>query len=383
MRNNELVYIMRQSIFFITFVIICKGLFAQPLDAGSYTWWRPAENSFPVVGGQAWPSEVKNTYDRLPARAEKNVRPPVWGLSQDAAGLTITFQTDAPEILIRYKVQHEHAFPHMPATGVSGLDLYAVSSKGAWQWCGGKYSFGDTITYRYKGLEPNESTQMKGREYRLYLPLYNAVSWLEIGVPVGNQFKPQSLIKDKPIVIYGSSIVQGGCASRPGMAWTAILGRKLNLPVINLGFSGNGLLEKEIIDLMAEIDAQVYVLDCLPNLVSDDFSDDEVKNRVLAAVKKLRQEKNTIPILLIEHDGYSDARINAARAKSISRINHIQQEAFKQLLKEGVTGLTLLSMAEIGQDPDGTVDGTHPTDLGMLVYARAVDKKLRHILKLK
>lgn len=367
----------------LTCVFICHGLFAQPLDAGSYSWWKPAENSFPVVGGQAWPLEVKNTYDRLPARAEKNVRPAVWGLSQDAAGLTITFRTDAPEILIRYKVQHEQAFPHMPATGVSGLDLYAVSSKGEWQWCGGKYSFGDTITYRYKGMAPNESDQMKGREYRLYLPLYNAVSWLEIGVPVGTQFTPMPLVKDKPIVIYGSSIVQGGCASRPGMAWPAILGRKLNQPVVNLGFSGNGLLEKEIIDLVVEIDALVYVLDCLPNLVSKDFSDEEVKSRVLAAVKKLRQEKKTIPILLMEHDGYSDAGINAGSAKSIARINRIQQDAFKQLLNEGIAGISLLSMAEIGQDPDGTVDGTHPTDLGMLVYARAVDKKLRHMLKWK
>lgn len=374
---------MRQLVWLLTCVFICQGLFAQPLEVGSYSWWRPAENSFAVLGGQAWPLEVKNTYHRLPARAEKNVRPPVWVLSQDAAGLTINFRTDAPEILIRYKVQHEQAFPHMPATGVSGLDLYAVSSKGAWQWCGGKYSFGDTITYRYKGLDPIESAQMKGREYRLYLPLYNAVSWLEIGVPGGNQFAPQPVVKDKPIVIYGSSIVQGGCASRPGMAWPAILGRKLNLPVVNLGFSGNGLLEKEIIDLMVEIDALVYVLDCLPNLVSTDFSEDEVKNRVLAAVKRLRQEKKNIPILLMEHDGYSDAGVYADRAKSISRINRIQQEAFKQLLKEGVTGITLLTMAEIGQDPDGTVDGTHPTDLGMLVYARAVDKKLRHILTLK
>jgi GDSL-like Lipase/Acylhydrolase family len=102
--------------------------------------------------------------------------------------------------------------------------------------------------------------------------LYNSVQWMEIGIQEGTLFNPLPTRKEKPIVVYGTSIAQGGCASRPGMAWPAILGRKLDRPLINLGFSGNGRLEKEVIDLMIEIDAKLFVLDCLPNLDASDVT---------------------------------------------------------------------------------------------------------------
>ena len=88
-------------------------------------------------------------------------------------------------------------------------------------------------------------------------------------------------VRINPIVVYGTSIAQGGCASRPGLAWTNILGRKLDRPVINLAFSGNGKLEKELIELLSEIDASLYVLDCLPNLTSPEYySTGELKKRI-------------------------------------------------------------------------------------------------------
>ena len=102
--------------------------------------------------------------------------------------------------------------------------------------------------------------------YQLYLPLYNSLEWLEIGVPEEATIHFLALRNEKPIVVYGSSITQGACASRPGMAWTAILERKMDRPLLNFGFSGNGRLEKELIDLISEIDAKIFVLDCLPNL---------------------------------------------------------------------------------------------------------------------
>jgi hypothetical protein len=94
---------------------------------------------------------------------------------------------------------------------------------------------------------------------------------MKIGVPEDKNFSPLPLNKKKPIVVYGTSIAQGACASRPGMAWTAILGRRMNIPLINLGFSGNGKLEKEMLDLIAEIDAEVYILDCLQNMLAPRF----------------------------------------------------------------------------------------------------------------
>jgi len=362
-------------LFWVTF-----GAIAQtPAD---YTWWNPAQSDFPVIEGQAWSgTALQSPYDRLPAEAEKSVRKEVWNLSHNAAGLLIRFKASTDQVVVRYVVSGKHALPHMPATGVSGVDLYAGNSDGDWLWCAGKYTFGDTIQYRFANLEPNDSYHAKGREYRLYLPLYNSVKWLEVGVPKGVTLTPLPVRVDKPIVIYGTSIAQGACASRPGMAWPAILGRKLDRPVMNLGFSGNGRLEKEVIDLLPQVDAKVYVLDCLPNLIATvGISADEIKARIMASVKTLRQKRPSAPILLVEHAGYTDGAISPVRQKLYSDVNALQRQAFAQLKSEGIQGLSLLTRAEIGLDADAMVDGTHPTDLGMQQYADAYERSLRVIL---
>lgn len=368
------------SPFFFLLVSIMLSPQVKSQEEENYVWWNPVENNYPVVEGQAWPKEVKNYYDRLPGRAEKNVREEVWKLSHQTAGLMISFMASTSEVVVRYKVSYNKAFPHMSATGVSGVDLYAVNNDGKWLWCRGRYSFGDTITWRFNGIEPNDSYHKKGREYRLYLPLYNKVDWFEVGVPEGSLFTSLPVRKDKPIVVYGTSIVQGACASRPGMAWTSLLGRKLDRPLINLGFSGNGLLEKELIDLLVEIDAKMYVLDCLPNLGERGLSPEEIKNRILASVNKIRQLRKITPILFVEHSGYADALINPQSRKKVEDVNKLMKAAFTQLQHEGVKNIFLLTREEINQDIDCMVDGVHPSDLGMQRYADACEKKIRHIL---
>jgi len=368
-----------RSLLVISYLIFqCSFVRAQ--DAGNYTWWNPVENSFPVIEGQAWPQNLKNSYDRLPARAEKNIRPRMWELSHNAAGLSVSFITNSSEIIVKYKVKNSLAFPHMSATGVSGVDLYAVNSDGDWIWAAGEYKFGDTITYTFKGIKPNDDYHEHGRRYKLYLPLYNTVEWLKIGVPQGAAFLPLPLSKEKPIVVYGTSIVQGAAASRPGMAWTAILGRKMERSLINLGFSGNAWLDKELVDLMSEIDAKIYVLDCLPNLTYGKFSPVEITNKILYAVTTLRQHRQFTPILLIQHDGYADAEIDTNRKKLYTDINAIQEAAFNQLKAAGIGNIYLLSKGAIGQTIDCTVDGTHASDLGMMHYADACEKIMRQIL---
>jgi lysophospholipase L1-like esterase len=268
----------------------------------------------------------------------------------------------------------------MPATGVSGVDLYAVNTDGAYLWCAGQYSFGDTIQYRFT-MQPNDAYHQKGREYRLYLPLYNSVKWLQIGVPKGASFTPLPVRADPPIVVYGTSIAQGACASRPGMAWTAIVGRQLDRPLVNLGFSGNGRLEKEVVDLMTGVDARLYVLDCLPNLVATvGIAPEEIKGRILASVRLLRQKRPATPILLVEHAGYSEGLINPERRKLYQEANALLKAAFAQLKSGGVGQLYLLPMSEINLSPDATVDGTHPSDLGMQQYAAAYERSIRTIL---
>ncbi|MCF0042838.1 SGNH/GDSL hydrolase family protein [Dyadobacter fanqingshengii] len=348
-------------------------------------WWNPQTATFPVLEGQAWPKEVKNPYDRLPARAEKQVREQVWGLSNQSAGLMLRFRANSAEISVRYVVNGKHALPHMPATGVSGVDLYAISSDGDWRWCAGKYTFGDTITYTFRGLEPNDSYHQRGREYRLYLPLYNSVKWLEVGAPEGTAFTPLATRPDKPIVIYGTSIAHGACASRPGMAWTAILGRKLDHPLINLGFSGNGRLEEEVVSIVSEIDAKIFVLDCLPNLTIRPDSKlgitiEDVKNRILATTRALRKKHPNTPIVLASHAGYTDEDMNPQSKHFYSEVNETLKEAFAQLKSEGVRQIFIIPKADFGQDIETMVDGTHPNDLGMMRYAEGYEKHLRQIL---
>src|SRR5262249_11874186 len=146
-------------------------------------------------------------------------------------------------------------------TGVSGVDLYVKTDQG-WHWLGTGRPTQQTNTAALVSGLPNQR-----REYTLYFPLYNGGSSIEIGIAKEALISP--LPRDdgnaKPIVFWGTSITQGGCASRPGMVHTAILGRRLNVPVINLGFSGNGKMEPEVAELLAEIDAAIYVVDCLPN----------------------------------------------------------------------------------------------------------------------
>jgi lysophospholipase L1-like esterase len=271
--------------------------------------------------------------------------------------------------------------PHMPATGVSGLDLYSKNIDGKWQWAAGIFSFGDTITYKFSNLVTNDR-HVKNRDYTLYLPLYNSVKWMEISVPQTTLFTPLPPHIDRPIVVFGTSIAQGGCATRPGLAWSSILSRKLDLPLINLGFSGSGKLDSPVIDLIAELDAKLYVLDCLPNMVAKDCSEEELYKRLVAAIGQLKAKKPGIPILLTEHDGYSEEEMNPAHKKLYSDANKVLKIVFDSLITAGVKNIHMLSKEKIKQDIESMVDGTHPNDIGMMNYANAYEKKIRAIFNM-
>ncbi|HEX8021096.1 SGNH/GDSL hydrolase family protein [Mucilaginibacter sp.] len=346
----------------------------------TYKWLDPAKAGFPVIEGQAWPTETAATYDRFPERAQKELNPNVWNLSHSSAGLYIKFKTDAPNLVIRYKVKGDLAMSHMPATGVSGLDLYALDPNGKWCLAPGSFSFKDTITYRFSNIKVSAAFPGRSYEYRLFLPLYNSVSWLEIGVPTGNAFNFMPLSKEKPVLVYGTSIAQGGCASRPGLAWTSIVQRALDRPLVNLGFSGTGLLEKSVIDLMAEVDAKIYVLDCMPNLTS--FSDQEIEKRLLASVQSLNEKHPQVPVLLVEHSGGDiDGLLDTGRNANYNRVNKVLDGTYSKLITAGAKNVYLLTNKEIGLDINSTVDGLHPNDIGMEKYANAYEKAIRTIIK--
>nr|WP_294870845.1 SGNH/GDSL hydrolase family protein [uncultured Pedobacter sp.] len=364
--NHKLIYLS-------VFVIISQLSIAQ--DKAKYKVWNPANDTLNVLEGQGWPKKTQDYYDRLPAKAESIVRADVWKLSKNNAGVSLRFRTNSNEIIVKYAVKGNLQLSHMPATGVSGVDLYAKDRDGRWLWSAGAFSFGDTITYRFNNLEQANNPD---REYTLYLPLYNSVRWMEIYVPNQKSFTPMPLHQEKPIVVYGTSIAQGACATRPGLAWTSILQRKLDQPVINLGFSGNGRLEKEVVDLLTEIDAKLYVLDCLPNLIS--LSKEDLAARIEASVLQLQAKRPGVPILLTEHDGYTDELISPKRKNDYDNPNITLNDAFKQLKAKGIKNIYLLSKNKIGQDIESTVDGVHPNDIGMMNYANAYENTIKKIL---
>ena len=340
-------------------------------EAGSDTLWYDLR--LVDVEGRGW-TDTKAFYDRLPARAEGVVREAVWNLSRNSAGLCARFVTDATTIQARWTLTSEKlAMPHMPATGVSGLDLY-VKHEGRWRWLAVGFPTEQTSRVSLvSGLPPGQ------REFLLYLPLYNGVSSVEIGLPKDAKLAkadPYGAGNRKPIVFYGTSITQGGCASRPGMVHTAILQRRLNFPVINLGFSGNGKMEPEMATLFAELDPAVYVLDCLPNM-----SAAEVTERFEPFVEVLRKAHPETPILIVEDRSYTDSFLIAAKRQRNTDSRAALRAAFKRLTSAGTKHLTYLAGEDLlGDDGEGTVDSSHPTDLGFVRQADAFEKALLPLL---
>ena len=339
-------------------------------------WKNPMDETYPVLRGQAWQNELKGTYFRLPDRAEKTVRPPVWQLSRQTAGMSIVFRSNAPEIKVRYTVSGGLNMPHMPSTGVSGVDMYATDMEGRKRWCAGRYAFQDTITFTYSKLW-YATTPTKGYEYELFLPLYNSVKWMEIGVPEGYDLNFLPASKEKPIVLYGTSIAQGACASRPGMAFGNIIGRELEHPVINLGFSGNGQMEPEVFDLLCEIDAQLFIFDNMPNLTNDRTA--FIYERATNGIRKLRQ-KSQAPILLVEHNGYANEFSSLEAENTYRKTNTELRKVYRDLKAEGIENLHYLTKEEIGFTQDAMVEGVHPSDWGMQIYADAYIPKIKEIL---
>ena len=327
------------------------------------------------IEGKGWP-DTPAPYDRLPKKAEATVRTPVWSLSRHSAGLCARFLTDAPQLTVRWVLTSENlAMPHMPATGVSGVDLYVRQPSGAWRWvANGRPTRSDNTATLFQAVAAQQ------REFCLYLPLYNGVSKVEIGIPADAVLskapqRPES--HRRSLVFYGTSITQGGCASRPGTVHTAIVGRALDRPVINLGFSGNGRMEPELAELLAELDPAVFVLDCLPNIDAP-----VVRQRVEPFVRRLRQSHPQTPILLVEDRTYSDAFFKPERAARNRESRHALRAAFAKLKAEGIKGLHYLAGDSLlGQDGGDTVDGSHPTDLGFYRQAQAFLGALRPILQ--
>jgi hypothetical protein len=259
----------------------------------------------------------------------------------------------------------------MTAIGASGIDLYARDDAGKWRWVGVTRPNKKNVRQEIiSGLKPGL------REYAAYLPLYNSVEELSVGVPPGAKFEPLAPRSEKPIVFYGTSITHGASASRPGMVHTAILGRRFDHPVVNLGFSGNGRMDAAVGDLLIKIDAAVFVIDCLPNMGAA-----LVRERCIPLVKQLRAARPDTPIVLVEDRRNTNSWILPARDKAHTENHAALKECFATLQKEGVKGLFYLGGDDLlGHDAEGATDGSHPSDLGFVRQADLFEPVLRKAL---
>jgi len=319
--------------------------------------------------------ETKSYFDRLPAKAEGVVRNAVWNLSLHSAGMSSRFKTVSRDLHVRYRLKSGNvAMPHMPATGVSGVDLYGANEQGEDRWISVSRPTARDVNYKLAtGIDPSGND---GRLYTAYLPLYNGIEKMEVGVRAGSRFVPIAPRKKDTIVFYGTSIMHGACASRPGMALPAILGRWYDRPAINLGFSGNGMLELELADLLGELNASVYCIDCLPNLVPE-----LVQQRTVPFFERLRKHKPDTPILMVEDRSYTNSAFYQRSRDRHAGSRGAFRSGFNTLKKAGDRNLHYLEGKNLlGSDGEAATDGSHPNDLGFMRYAQQYQGALDKII---
>ena len=357
------------SVLMIGFIIAILSVSPRRVCADDFKWHEGTEFE---IQGKGW-TVTDGPYDRLPARMQSVVPQLVWDLSKNSAGVCLKFNTDADIVKATWSLTSESlAMPHMPATGVSGLDLYIRTPRTPWRF------LNNGRPGKQNGNETDFDMSSLGhttKECMLYLPLYNGVSSIRVGFPSKARVEMTGMRpskEQKPIVVYGTSIAQGGCASRPGMVWSSILGRKLDVPAINLGFSASGTMEPPIGEVLAEIDASVYIIDCIWNIGNQDQA---LFDRIVGnLVSSIRKKHAQTPIVFVGQSYYYMAKNPFYATKN-------QENAVKALIRKGDRNLHNVSDKHlIGDDAEATVDSVHLTDLGMLRQADVLYPIIKKLL---
>lgn len=327
--------------------------------------------------------DSERIFSRLPANLQDSLRAGLWDRQQCSAGMGIRFATDSKSVGIRYDLLWNTHMIHMADTGLKGTDLYIFEGDSVWR---------HVNTNRpniKKGTEKNcEATYVENlapgmKEFMVYLPLYDGVTSMDIVVDSGAVITPgnPSIIdKNKKIVAYGTSILQGGCASRTGMASTNIISRDLNCEVVNLGFSGEGKMDFAMARALAKIpDVDCYVLDPVPNCT--EMMCDTLTYDFVNILRTLRPE---VPIVMVEGPIYPYARYDSYFGNYLPKKNAAYRRNYERLKADNPENLYYVTSENLdGVEDDGTVDGIHLTDLGFKYYAAKLTPVLRDILTQK
>lgn len=336
--------------------------------AGSEVMWVPAEEL--TIRGRAF-NDTPTPFNRLPAAAKKAIRSDVWLLSLQSAGLFVAFSTACSNLYVKYSaVGSFEAMPHFSATGISGLDLYAWNGSSVSE---GQYQFVTSVVLPLSGnvyegpLVLSLPLTSNPTRYILYFPNYNTPASLSIGVSATCTLVPDDPFPTPraPIVWYGTSILQGAAAVRPGNIATNIVSRGLNREVFNFGFSGNGKMEINVTAFLKDIPAPAaFIVDCDRNLDGP-----EIAVLAVPLVRYFRQWHPSTPIVLVEGTEFGRDWAVPTQAAEDAATNAALAQAYATLVSGGDAHLhyvhsSQLFDAQAFQDTP-TAAALHPTDRGM------------------
>jgi lysophospholipase L1-like esterase len=331
------------------------------------------------INGLPWYAANQNEFYRLPAAQKDKFPAAVWNLAKSPSGGRIRFRTDSPIIAIRVEYPSAPDMRNMHAFGQTGIDLYADGQYVSTITADKDAAPGKVYEHTYFNLQDRPKVE---REIVLYLPLYKPAKVISIGIEKEAKLSHAAeFTKPKPVVFYGTSITQGGCASRSGMSYQAILGRKLNLDFVNLGFSGNGKGEPEVAEAVASIDAAAFVVDFSQN----NPTIESLKEVYKPFIEEIRKKHPQTPILAITPIYAASETWNAeVAAKRLAMREHIRK-VISEKIAAGDTNIQLVEGTDLlgSAQGDGLVDGTHPNDLGFQWMAEGLTPRLRQFLGLK
>lgn len=337
----------------------------------------------------AFAGETERTYARLPRYVKDSIPEgrELWDRQQCSSGIGVRFATNSTRIGCKYTLFWDTHMIHMADTGLKGTDLYILEGDSVWRHVNTNrpYVKKDADGNKTKLVESTYVSNLDGEmhEYVIYFPLYDGIEDFYVKVDSGATItvgRPEVINANRKIVAYGTSILQGGCASRTGMASTNIIGRELNCEVVNLGFSGEGKQDTYVARAMASIpDVDVYLLDPVPNCT-------EMMCYTLTYdfVKTLRILRPEVPIVMLEGPIYPYARYDSFFGKYLPKKNAAFRRNYDRLKAENPNNLYYVTSENLdGVEDDGTVDGIHLTDLGFVHYANKMIPILRPILDAK
>ncbi|MGH9643809.1 MAG: SGNH/GDSL hydrolase family protein [Terriglobales bacterium] len=315
---------------------------------------------------------------RLPIRLKDTFPQDVWRLSQEPSGGRIRFRTNSSALAIRLEYPAPPWEQNQQAFGQSGVDLYVDNTYWDTAVAGKDAGPGKIVEHVYFNF--GDAAPRVWRNITLYLPLYIGVKIIALGVDQSASINgPPRFARPNPVVFYGTSITQGCCASRPGMSYEAIVGRRLNIDFVNLGFDGSGRYEPAMAQALAAIDASCYVLD------GSNIRTAEQLAKVLPPfIRIIRAKRPAIPILVVSLL-YSSQELNySIRKQSINGRNEVARAVVSRFIEKGDRNIQLLEGTDLLSplQGDGLTDGAHPNDLGFEWIAHGMEERLATMLGL-